>query len=292
MFSKRNRVEPSAELLDKVRYIVSYRMSLSRRNEGGAAKTEPLPAYFRNQLVSFLDELGIQVLYRKSRGLLDRKTKLFHRVVDRKAIRLDFVDASDSNDASATHVLQAVNRYEPGHWEQKLDMAYQECQRLCNEWDRVRYLETQLGTTQGAEEVVRLVEATHDPEHTIKLLALSPNYDANSFALYMAYILTGKISEAHRVLQLTVQLNPSDARLHLSLGNFYWAALCNATGWAPKTNPGPLKQITLQVLGHDYETVRNMARSQFLEALRLSKNKDIEEQANAQLSILMTMKAR
>ena len=75
-------------------------------------------------------------------------------------------------------------------------------------------------------------------------------------------------------------------------GNFYWAALCNATGWASETNPGPLKQITLQALGYDYETVRNMARSQFLEALRLSKNKDIEEQANAQLSILMTMKGR
>jgi len=292
MFGKRNRVEPPAELLDKVRYIVSYRMSLYRRDGGSTAKTEPLPAYFRNQLASSLDELGIQVLYRKSRGLFDRKSKLSHRVVDKKAIRLDFVDASDSNDAGAAHTLQAVNRYEPGHWEQKLDMAYQECQKLCNEWDRVRYLETQLDTTQGAEEVVRLVEATPHPEHTVKLLALSPNYDANSYALYMAYILTGKISEAHTVLQITIQLNPTDARLHLSLGNFYWAALCNATGWAPKTNPGPLKQITLRVLGRDYKTVRKMARSQFLEALRLSKNKDIEEQANAQLSTLMTMESR
>jgi len=292
MFGKRNRVEPPAELLDKVRYIVSYRMTLSRRSGADAAKTEPLPAYFANQLASSLDELGIQVLYRTSRGLFDKRSKLLHRVVERKAIRLDFVDALDSNDASAARTLQAVNTYDPGHWEQKLDMVYQECQNLCNEWDRIRYLETQLKTTQDAEEVVRLVETTSDLEHTIKLLALSPNYDANSYALYMAYILAGKISQAHRVLQLTVQLNPSDARLHLSLGNFYWAALCNATGWPPRTNPGPLKQITLHVLGHDYETVRNMARGQFLEALRLSKNKDIEEQANAQLSILMTMKTR
>jgi hypothetical protein len=292
MFTRRNREEPSAELLDKVRYIVSYRMSLSRRTGGGAAKTEPLPAYFSNQLASLLDELGIQVLYRKSRGLFDKRRKLFQRVVDRKAIRLDFVDATDCDDAGATHSLQSVNKYEPGHWEEKLDRAYQECQKLCNEWDRVRHLETQLATTQGAEEVVGLVEETPDPEHTMKLLALSPNYDANSFALYMAYILAGNIRKAHRVLQITVQLNPSDARLRLSLGNFYWAALCNATGWPPETNPGPLKQITLQALGYDYETVCNMARSQFLEALRLSKNKDIDEQANAQLSILTTMKAR
>jgi tetratricopeptide (TPR) repeat protein len=292
MFSKRNRVEPSAELLDKVRYIVSYRMSLSRREGNKAAETESQPSYLRNQLACVLDELGIQVLYRKSRGILDKKSKLFHRVVERKAVRLDFVDASDSSDAGAPCAPLAVNKYEPGHWEQKLDIAYQKCQELCNEWDRVRYLETQLGTTQDAEEVVRLIEATPDPEHTIKLLALSPNYDANSFALYMAYILAGKIREAHKVLQSTVQLNPSDARLHLSLGNFYWAALCNATGWAAKTNPGPLKQITLQTLGYDYETVRNMARSQFLEALRLPHNKDIEEQANAQLSTLMTMKTR
>ena len=292
MFSKRNRVEPSEELLNKVRYIVSYRMSLSRRKGHDTAETESLPSYLRNQLASFLDELGIQVLYRKSRGILDKKSKLSHRVVKRKAVRLDFVDAPDSSHPSAPCAPLAVNKYEPGHWEQKLDIAYQKCQELCDEWDRVRYLETQLSTTQDAEEVIRLIEATPDPEHTIKLLALSPNYDANSFALYMAYILAGKIREAHRVLQITVQLNPSDARLHLSLGNFYWAALCNATGWAPKTNPGPLKQITLQALGYDYETIRNMARSQFLEALRQSKNKDIEEQANAQLSILMTMKAR
>ena len=292
MFSKRNRVEPSEELLDKVRYIVSYRMSLSRREGHDTAETEPLPSYLSNQLATFLDELGIQVLYRKSRGIVNKKSKLSHRVVERKAIRLDFVDASDSSHPGAPCAPLAVNKYEPGHWEQKLDVAYQKCQELCNEWDRVRYLETQLSTTQDAEEVVRLIEATPDPEHTIKLLALSPNYDANSFALYMAYILTSKIKEAHRVLQSTVQLNPSDARLHLSLGNFYWAALCNATGWVPKTNPGPLKQITLQALGYDYETIRNMARSQFLEALRQSKNKDIEEQANAQLSTLMPMKAR
>jgi len=292
MFSKRNKVEPSEELLDKVRYIISFRVGLSRRKENKAAETEPLPSYLRHQLTSFLDEVGIQVLYRKSRGILDKKSKLSHRVVERKAIRLDFVDAADNSDVNASHTLQAVNRYEPGHWEQRLDAAYQKCQELSNEWDQARYLETQLSATQDAEEVVKLIEETPDPEHTIKLLALSPNYDANSFALYMAYILTGKIREAHRILQITVQLNPSDARLHLSLGNFYWAALCNAAGWAPKTNPGPLKQITLQALGYDYETIRNMTRSQFLEALRLSHNKDIEEQANAQLSTLMTMTAR
>ena len=224
MFSKRNRVEPSAELLDKVRYIVSYRMSLSRRKGHDTAETEPLPSYLGNQLASFLDELGILVLYRKSRCILDKKSKLSHRVVERKAIRLDFVDASDSSDAGAPCAPLAVNKYEPGHWEQKLDVAHQKCQELCNEWDQVRYLETQVGTTQDAEEVISLIEASPDPEHTIKLLALSPNYDANSFALYMAYVLTGKIREAHKVLQITAQLNPSDARLHLS-GQFLLGSL-------------------------------------------------------------------
>jgi len=292
MFGKRNRSQPSEELLDKVRYIVSYRISMSRPKRSDAAETGQLPSYLRNQLTGFLDQLSIQVLYRKSRGILDKKSKLFHRVVERKAIRLDFVDASDSGGTGPSSGLLAVNKYGPGHWEQKLDIAYQKCRELRNDWDRALSLETELGTTQDADEVIRLIEASPNPEHAIELLALSPNYDANSFALYMAYILTGKIREAHKVLQYTVQLNPSDARLHLSLGNFYWAALCNVGGWAPGTSPGPLKQITLQSLGYDYETVRNMARSQFLEALRLSHNKDIEEQANAQLSALMTVKAR
>ena len=76
------------------------------------------------------------------------------------------------------------------------------------------------------------------------------------------------------------------ARLHLSHGNYYWAALSNARGWAEGRDPGPLRQVTLDVLDIPYEKARSLARTHYLEAMRLSTRREIEEEAGAQLSAL------
>ena len=282
MFSKRNASRPSDELLDKVRYVISYRMMLSSCTRSSDGETDGLASYFGDQLMSLLGQLGIQAIYRKSRGILDKRSKLSCRVKEDEAVCLEFVDIAYGY-ASGSYALHAVHRYNPGRWEQKIDAAYHKCRELAGEWDNARHLEQQLGAAQDAQAVVALMEATQDPQHSLKLLALSPKYDANSFTLYMAYLLTGKAAQAHRVLQSTAEFHPADARLHLSLGNFYWAALCNVTKQTATIDLGPLRQVTLQALNCDRATARQRAENHFLNAVRLSKDRGVEQQAKEQL---------
>ncbi len=288
MFSKRNAPKPSDELLDKVRYIVSFRMLLSSSTKSSDGETDGLASYLGDQLMSLLGQLGIRTLYRKSRGILDRRSKLSCQVKENEAVCLEFVDIAFGY-ASGSYALHAVRRYNPGRWEQKIDAAYQKCRELAGEWDLTRHLEQQLSSAQDAQAVVALIEATQDPQHSLKLLTLSPRYDANSYTLYMAYLLIGKAAQAHRVVQSAAELHPADARLQLSLGNFYWAGLCNVTNQTATIDLGPLRQVTLQALNCDRATARQRAENHFLNAVRLSKDRGVEEQAKEQLASLRTL---
>ncbi len=288
MFRKRNASKPADELLDKVRYVISFRMMLSSRRDSTDGDTDGLATYLGDQLMSLLGQLGIQALYRKSRGLLDKRSKLSCLVKEHEAACLEFVDIAYGY-ASGSYALHAVHRYNPGRWEQKIDAAYHKCRELAGEWDNARHLEQQLSAAPDAQAVVAAIEATQDPQHTLKLLALSTKYDANSFTLYMAYLLTGKAAQAHRVLQSTAEFHPTDAKLHLSLGNFYWAALCNVTNQTATIDLGPLRQVTLQALNCDRTTARRRAENHFLNAVRMAKDRGVEQQANEQLASLRTI---
>jgi len=288
LFGKRNAPSPSDQLLDKVRYVIAFRMMLSSCRDGTDGETDGLASYLGDQLMSLLGQLGIQALYRKSRGLLDKRSKLSCLVKEDEAACLEFVDIAYGY-ASGSYALHTVRRYNPGRWEQKIDAAYQKCRELASEWDNARHLEQELSAAPDAQTVVALVEATQDPQHSLKLLALSPKYDANSFTLYMAYLLTGKAAQAHKVLQSTTELHPADPRLHLSLGNFYWAALCNIANQMATIDLGPLRQVTLQVLNCDRTTARQRAENHFLNAVRMAKDRGVEQQANEQLASLRTI---
>ena len=288
MFGKRNASKPSDDLLDKVRYVISFRMVLSSCRESTDGETDSLASYLEDQLMSLLGQLGIQPLYRKSRGILDRRSKLSCRVKEDEALCLEFVDIAYGY-ASGSYTLHAVHRYNPGRWEQKIDAAYDKCRELAGEWDNARHLEQELSAAPDAQAVVALVEAAQDPQHSLKLLALSSKYDANSYTLYMAYLLTGKAAQAHEVLQSTAELHPADARLHLSLGNFYWAALCNVTNQSATIDLGPLRQVTLQALDCDRPTARRRAEDHFRHAVGMAKDRGVQQQANEQLVSLRKM---
>jgi len=289
MAYRKDKLEPPEELLDKVRNIPVYRIGLSLRLGKALGETSQLRSYLGDQLDSLLSELSLEVSCRESGGIFGNKNRLSYQVVEKKQIRLEFIDIVRGSGAGASRSLQSVRKYEPGDWEQKVDLVYQKCLELRNDWNQVLSLEKQLHTTEDAERIVKLIEATRDVEYTIKILALSANYDANTTILHMAYLLTGRVRQACKVLETAVQLNQADAQLHLALGNFYWAALCNAKGWAPGLDVGPLKQITLETLGCSYEIARNIAETQFLDAIKLSTNRKLGEQANSQLVTLRMM---
>jgi hypothetical protein len=133
---------------------------------------------------------------------------------------------------------------------------------------------------------VALLDAAKDRENMLKMLCMSAKRSSNAYTLYMSHILADRIADAHHIIETAVELNPADARLHLTMGNFYWAALSNARGWGSGKDPGPLRMVTLDALEVSYEKARSLARTHYLEAMRLSSRREIEEEASAQLSTL------
>ncbi len=139
---------------------------------------------------------------------------------------------------------------------------------------------------ESPEAVVALLDSLPDKEDMVKMLCLTSRRSGNAYTLYMSHILAERIPEAHHIIEVAIELNPNDARLHLTLGNFYWAALSNAKGWGAGKDPGPLRFVTLDALQLPYEKARSLARTHYLEAMRLSTHKEIEEEAGTQLSTL------
>lgn len=233
------------------------------------------------------------------RGIFSMDTRHLYQVVERDAVRLEFTDIVHKGGAEESRTLEAVHKYEPGDWERRLEPAYQKCLDIQNVRAQIPLLERQLRAMENPEEVVRVVEGAKEPKYVANLLLLTSNYNSNSAILSWAYLALGKVSEAIRVLSDASRLHPKDAQLKLSLGNFYWAALCNAKGWAPGLDPGPLRQITLEMLHlSDSERVApgaaerlayGSAEALFENAVRLSTDRKTAERARQQLETLRMM---
>jgi tetratricopeptide (TPR) repeat protein len=284
---RKQRERPSDETLENVRFIVAFRSRHAPpKPPQGTVETDPLGSLLYNQLIARLDALGIAVLYHKGKGLLDKEEKLHYRVTEHKVIRLEFVDRMTMGVVDGPRELASMGRYQPGGWEERLKEAYDECLRLSDQADSVAAVEDRLAKAESPEDVVALLDSAPDKEEMIKMLCLTPRRSSNAYTLYMSHILAERIPEAHHIIETAIELNPNDARLHLTLGNFYWAALSNAKGWGAGKDPGPLRLVTLDALQLPYEKARSLARTHYLEAMRLSTHREIEEEAGTQLSTL------
>jgi hypothetical protein len=287
MAIRRQKAGPSDETIERVRFIVSFRATHApSKSQPVAAEQDPLSAEFYSEFISTLDGLGLAVLFHKGKGLFDKEEKLRYRVTEHKVIRLEFADRLTVGVVDGPRELVSVGRYTPGNWEERLKQAYDECLRLSVLLDEVAATEDRLTHSETPEDVVALLDSMSDPEGMLRMLCMSTKRSSNAYTLYMSHILADRIKEAHHIIETAVELNPADARLHLTLGNFYWAALSNAKGWGSGKDPGPLRMVTLDKLETSYEKARSLARTHYLEAMRLSSRREIEEEASAQLSTL------
>ena len=287
MAIRRQKTGPSDETIERVRFIVSFRATHApSKSQPVAAEQDPLSAEFYSEFISTLDGLGLAVLFHKGKGLFDKEEKLRYRVTEHKVIRLEFADRLTVGAVDGPRELVSIGRYTPGNWEERLKQAYDECLRLSVLLDEVAATEDRLTHSETPEDVVALLDSMSDPEGMLRMLCMSTKRSSNAYTLYMSHILADRIKEAHHIIETAVELNPADARLHLTLGNFYWAALSNAKGWGSGKDPGPLRMVTLDKLETSYEKARSLARTHYLEAMRLSSRREIEEEASAQLSTL------
>jgi len=281
----RHKDRPADETLERVRFIVVFR-ARNAPPKTATTETNPLSESMYALMMSRLDELGIAVQYRKGRGLFEKKDELHYRVGEHKDVRLEFVDRLTIGAIDGPRELVSIGRYVAGSWEDRLKTAYDECLRLTVQMDEIGAIEDRLVESSNPEDVVAIVDALPDRDTTLGMLFLGPKRSSNAYTLYMSYILVDRVQDAHAIIEKAVELNPNDARLHLSLGNFYWAALCNAKGWAAGRDPGPLSVVTLDSMDMTYEKARSLARTHYLEAMRLSTHREIEEEAGSQLSTL------
>lgn len=287
MAIRRQRTGPSDETIERVRFIVAFRATHApSKTKPVAVEPDPLSAEFYTQLIAKLDGLGLAVLFHKGKGLFDKEEKLRYRVMEHKMIRLEFADRLTVGAVDGPRELVGIGRYTPGGWEERLKEAYDECLRLSVLLDEVTATEDRLSRSETPEDVVALLDSMQDRDAMLKMLCLSAKRSTNAYTLYMSHILADRVQDAHHIIETAVELNPTDARLHLTMGNFYWAALSNAKGWGSGKDPGPLRLVTLDKLDTTYEKARSMARTHYLEAMRLSSRREIEEEASVQLSTL------
>jgi tetratricopeptide (TPR) repeat protein len=282
--------KPTEELLTRVRGVTLFRMEMEPRKARTTREGGRLRAQVAKELMAFLEGLGLQVLHKKDKGLLRREPRLAHRVVEGKDVRLDFVDRIEDAREGQPTALLAIRKYRAGPWEEKVGQAYEKCSELREDLNQLGLLEKRLSGAGDAAEVVNVMKATGNEDRAIQLLALSDQYEANSYTVYMSYVMSGRIGDAYRALRSILELNPEDARLHLALGNFYWASLCNVLGWSPEANPGPLRKITLQALGCNQDQAKTLAENHFVEAMRLAGEAEVRNQANEQLTVLRSLK--
>ena len=211
MADKVGKLEPSEELLNKVRHIPAHRLGLSKRMRNHLGETGKLRLYLSEQLSSFLSELDIRVSGRIDPGFFGKKHRLIYKVVESGAVCLEFTDVVRPSGAGEGRSLQAVHKYLPGGWEQKIDLVYQKCLDLGNDLKQALSLEEQLSRTEDVKDIVRLIEEKKEPKHAINLLLLGPNYDINATKLSVAYLAVGKVADAIGILEAIIQLYPEQA---------------------------------------------------------------------------------
>ena len=112
-------------------------------------------------------------------------------------------------------------------------------EELNNQWNSVSRLIDQLGSSSHTpEEIIGLIEATGNPEQTIKLLAMSSDWESICATISFAYTVLGRCKEAVFVYETILSIYPENVYCHLALGKLFWGALYNA-------NPPPETQYHL-----------------------------------------------
>ena len=177
---------PSQDLLDRVRHIAAWDIWFSAK-VGKELGDEGRRSYLGDKLRSIMSELEIEVSHREARGIFGGKYKLTYVVAHRGAIQLEFTDLL--RDKTDLRTLESVRTYHAGEWEQKVNAAFKKCLDLSNQWNSVPRLIDQLGSASHTpEDITGFIEATGDPEQTIKLLALSSEQEAAIFEDYTTYL--------------------------------------------------------------------------------------------------------
>jgi len=219
-----NRMPPE-DILSGVRHITAWDHWLSAK-VGKELGDERRRSYLGDKLRSIMNELEIDVSHKESRGMWGGKYKLTYLVSHRGTTELEFTDLLQEGTNMRT--LGSIHRYHAGDWEQKLLTAYKECTELSNQWNSVSRLIDQLASASHTpEEVIGLIEATGDPEQTVRLLALSSSCETMCVALFNAYTYQGRSKEAKFVMETCISIYPEEAAWYLMLGYLFYYPLYN-----------------------------------------------------------------
>lgn len=286
---------PPEELLKKVRFASQYFSEIDEETQKRWKDRMEFPFIntgIRDELLNDLQiNAGtIRISSRAlSKGVFERKRRVIYQVTEGNKVRLEFTDAIRKGVAGTTQELEIIQKYDPGDWIQKLESVYQSCLGIRNRREQISPLEIRLQEIEDAEEIIKLIEETKEPQKTINLLLLSQNYDPNSTILFWAYLGAGRVSDAVKIIREAWRLHPKDAPVHVILGNLYWTALRNEVGWAPGSDVGPLEQLTLEVMGCNYATAAGSAEMLYKDAIRLAKDYKTRKHALEQLKSLQLM---
>ncbi len=246
---------PPEDLLDAVRHIAGWDLWFSAKVGMDMVNDSGRRSYFGDKLRSIMSELEIEVSLRETRGIFGGKSKLTYVVAHRGAIQLEFTDLV--RDKTGLRTLESVRIYHAGEWEQKVNAAYQKCLDLSNQWNSVSRLIEQLGSASHTpEEIAGLIEATEDPEQTIKYLALSSDWESTLPALNMAYAVLGRCKEAKFVFETVISIYPENPQGYLLLGCFFKGALFNANP-PPRDSVSRLREL-IETTGKAGEETLNM----------------------------------
>ncbi len=248
-----NRMPPE-DILNGVRHIAAWDHWFSA-NVGKELGDKRRRSYLGDKLRSIMSELEIDVSHKESRGMWGGKYKLTYVVAQRGATQLEFTDLL--RDKTDLRTLESVRTYHAGEWEQKVNAAFKKCLDLSNQWNSVSRLIDQLGSASHTpEEITGLIEATGDPEQTIKLLALSSDWESTCVAISFAYTVLGRCKEAKCVLKTLLSIYPENAECHLALGCLFRGALQNANP-PPRNSVSSLRNL-IETTGEAGEETLNM----------------------------------
>jgi tetratricopeptide (TPR) repeat protein len=143
---------------------------------------------------------------------------------------------------------------------------------------------------KGREYLSSLGQIDKAPSHEDfeKAVRRSPNSAAAWSALAWKHMEAGRFREAEKAASTAVSLAPDVAQLHFSLSTIFLAALANAkeARTSLAVSKQPLNDLTLELLGCDYERAREMVKAHATETVRLSKNKSLRIAAEDQLANL------
>lgn len=286
---------PPEELLKKVRFASQYFSEIDEETQKLWKDRMEFPFINTGIRDELLNDLHINAGTIRisssalSKGVFERKRRVIYQVTEGNKVRLEFTDAIRKGAAGTTQELEIIQKYDSGDWIQKLESVCQSCLDIRNRREQIPPLEIRLQEIEDAEEIIKLIEETKEPQKTINLLLLSQNYDPNSTILFWAYLRTGRVSDAVKIIREAWRLHPKDAPVHVILGNLYWTALRNEVGWAPGSDVGPLEQLTLEVMGCNYATAAGSAEMLYKDAIRLAKDDKTRKHALEQLKSLQLM---